>query len=176
MTYQVLNGQTIYDVALATYGDVSFVYQLIQDNPMLVNIDTTPPVNLIITWNPLLVTKIPSAVASSLAIAPITSEIFKSVQGMSIYDICMQVYGTLDYLYKLIQDSGFSNSQTYPLPGTSFIFNPTLAVSALFNSWLNKNNIIINTGSKGAFTVFSNVAETVIFTSEDGSEEFTPES
>lgn len=36
--YTILEGQSIFDVALQLYGDISFVYKLIQDNPTITDI------------------------------------------------------------------------------------------------------------------------------------------
>lgn len=174
MTYTVLNGQTIFDIALNTYGDPSYVYQLIQDNPSLVNIDTSPSPGISITWNPLLIKNLPAPIASTQANTPITVGSYISRAGQNIYDICLQVYGDLSYLYKLIQDNSLSNIQSNILPGTLFNFNPTLTKNTLFSSWLNKNNIILGTDSN-PFKVYSNETQTVIYTSEDGSVIYTPE-
>jgi hypothetical protein len=39
MSYIIVKqDQTIFDMALQIYGDISFVYKLIQDNPTLINI------------------------------------------------------------------------------------------------------------------------------------------
>lgn len=51
-------------------------------------------------------------------------------QGQSIYDICLQAYGTLNQLYKLIQDNNISNINAYIPPKTVITFDETLIQDA----------------------------------------------
>lgn len=37
-TYKILEGQSIFDVSIQLYGDISFVYKIIQDNPTITDI------------------------------------------------------------------------------------------------------------------------------------------
>lgn len=101
---------------------------------------------------------------------------YYSKEGQSVYDICLQVYGTLDKLTKLLQDSNFPNVNTYPVSGTLFIFTPNLTSDYQFAQWLNNNKITLNTGDPPfGDIVFSSEDESEIFVSEDETIEFTPE-
>lgn len=51
---------------------------------------------------------------------------YKSIQGQSIYDVCMQTYGTLDRLIKLLTDNNIVGTEA-PIPiGQLFTFDETL--------------------------------------------------
>lgn len=80
---------------------------------------------------------------------------FKSQTNQTVIDVCMQTYGDLNQMYKLIKDSGFLNISTYPPPLTPFIFNEKLVVDAVFAGYLKTNGIIINTGTGLAGGSFS---------------------
>lgn len=75
--------------------------------------------------------------------------IYKVQQGQSIYDICVQVYGSLDYLLKLMQDNGVNNIDIDfdSLVGKLFNYDPTISKrSPIFNNNDNKQ-IIYSTRS-----------------------------
>jgi len=86
---------------------------------------------------------------------------FKAVEGQSIYDICLQTYGSLDYMVKLLQDNGLANVNISPFSGQIFVWDETLAADrtisrntaviyatkALSNEL---SNTIINAGSPGS--------------------------
>lgn len=151
MEYIVNSGQTVFDVCMATYGDLGYLYQLIQDNPTLVNVDTTLSGEVTVTYTPAPPTQ-PDQVASS-APAPVTSAVYNASMGQTIYDICLQVYGKLDMLYELVQDSNFTNILTYPSTNTRFIFNPAKTTDTLFSQWLQKTATTLNTGDNASLQI-----------------------
>ena len=55
---------------------------------------------------------------------------YNSVNGQSILDVCLSVYGTLDYLYKLITDNNISGVDYVPTTGQLFIFDNSLTVNS----------------------------------------------
>lgn len=52
-----------------------------------------------------------------------------SQQGQTIYDVCLNTYGTLDLLVKLKTDNGFKSLQDDFKPGTVFKYDDTLVVN-----------------------------------------------
>lgn len=77
---------------------------------------------------------------------------YPAVYGQSLYDICLQVYGTLDLLYKLLQDSGVDSVNVVPFSGQVFIYDDTLVTDQAI---INRNvlgNILYATdiGSNGS--------------------------
>ncbi len=102
---------------------------------------------------------------------------FSSIANQSVYDIVLQTYGDLNFTYKLIQDSNFSNLLIYPVIETLFKFNPTQVIDNIFSNYLVNNGLIINTASNksSSYIVFSEEDEKTIFTNEDGTGYFIPE-
>lgn len=67
--------------------------------------------------------------------------VYKSIQGQSIYDVCLNTYGSLDYLTKLLSDNGIDSVDTYPTVNQEFIWDNTFVADALRNQVNNNGNI-----------------------------------
>lgn len=48
---------------------------------------------------------------------------YNSTEGQSVLDVCISIYGTSDYIYKLMQDSGIDNLDYIPKTGDVFIYD-----------------------------------------------------
>lgn len=55
---------------------------------------------------------------------------YNSVNGQSLLDVCLSVYGTLDYLYKLIVDNNISGVDYDPTTGQVFVYDDSLTVNS----------------------------------------------
>lgn len=55
---------------------------------------------------------------------------YNSVNGQSLLDVCLSVYGTLDYLYKLIVDNNISGVDYEPTTGQGFVYDDSLTVNS----------------------------------------------
>lgn len=53
---------------------------------------------------------------------------YKAITGQSIFDVCMQTYGTLDYLYKLLQDNGIDSVDVPVIGGQTFLWDDSLVL------------------------------------------------
>lgn len=53
---------------------------------------------------------------------------FNAISNSTIYDVCLNTYGTLDYLVKLMTDNNFGGVNNYPTNGQQFLFDETLVV------------------------------------------------
>lgn len=53
---------------------------------------------------------------------------FTAVFGQSIFDVCLNCYGSLDYLYKLIQDSAVDSVNDIPKSGQVYTYDDSLVV------------------------------------------------
>jgi len=51
---------------------------------------------------------------------------YYALNNQTIYDVCLMTYGTLDQLFKLIQDNDFGSVNNYPLQGQAFAWEDTL--------------------------------------------------
>jgi hypothetical protein len=58
---------------------------------------------------------------------------FEAVSGQSIYDVCLNCYGTLDLLYKLLQDNGIDSVNVKPFSRQLFTYDDTLVVDQGIN-------------------------------------------
>lgn len=63
---------------------------------------------------------------------------YNCVIGQSLFDICLNTYGSLDLFYKLLQDSGIDNAQVIPYGGQNFIYDDSLIV----NQNINQNYVL----------------------------------
>lgn len=66
---------------------------------------------------------------------------YVAISNQNIYDVCNMTYGTLDLLFKLIQDNDFGSVNNYPFQGQVFTWDDTL----VFNDASNKANSLTNT-------------------------------
>lgn len=55
---------------------------------------------------------------------------YNSANGQSLLDVCLSVYGTLDYLYKLIVDNNISGVDYDPTTGQVFVYDDSLTVNS----------------------------------------------
>jgi hypothetical protein len=51
---------------------------------------------------------------------------FIAISGSSIFDVCMNTYGTLNHLVKLMVDSEHDGITTAPVPGQVFLYDENL--------------------------------------------------
>ena len=63
---------------------------------------------------------------------------FVSVEMCTIYDVCLNTYGTLNYLVKLMVDNNFNGVNDYPIAGQIFVYDDTL----VYGLAQQKNNTI----------------------------------
>ena len=66
---------------------------------------------------------------------------YKANSGQSLIDVCLNTYGTTDYIYKLIQDSGIDNLDYVPVTGDVFKYDISLTV----NSDTSRTQVITDT-------------------------------
>ena len=63
---------------------------------------------------------------------------FKAVSNSTIYDVCLNTYGTLNLLAKLMDDNSFQGVNTYPTSGQIFLYDDEL-VNVQTNQNLERN-------------------------------------
>lgn len=67
---------------------------------------------------------------------------FIAISNSTIYDVCLNTYGALDYLIKLMVDNNISDININPINGQIFMYDDTL-VNKISNV-NNNSNLIIN--------------------------------
>lgn len=98
---KVINGQTIYDLALFCYNDATLVYDLIIENPIITDI-TMDLTGLTLVYTPKKVIKYEAKENQKKLNKLVT---IKNEQ--SIFDLSLQYYGNLDNIYTLIQNNSY---------------------------------------------------------------------
>ena len=90
---------------------------------------------------------------------------YSSISGQSIYDVCLQTYGSFDYLFKLMTDNGISGLNSAILGGTVFSWDDTLIQNKNLNDSFLKSNKIFATdyGTNGS-VLFVNIGSANIAT------------
>jgi len=58
---------------------------------------------------------------------------YKSRNGQSLQDVCLSTYGSLDYIYRLIQDSGIDNIDYVPKTNDIFYYDINIVVNSTVN-------------------------------------------
>jgi hypothetical protein len=98
---KVINGQTIFDLALYCYNDASLVYDLISENPTITDIsmDLT---GLTLVYTPKQVVQYEAKQNAKKLNKLVT---IKSEQ--SLFDLSLQYYGDVSFIYDLIQKNSF---------------------------------------------------------------------
>lgn len=54
---------------------------------------------------------------------------FAAVDQCTIWDVCLNTYGSVDFIVKLMLDNDFPNINTYPVAGQLFLYDDTLVVN-----------------------------------------------
>lgn len=94
---------------------------------------------------------------------------FNSISNGTIYDVCLNTYGNLDLLVKLMVDNGFEGVNVYPENGQEFIYDDSLVLKA--NKVISKyatrfNNIIDPTNLSNM--AYEQILETMYVAAADG--------
>ena len=82
---------------------------------------------------------------------------YSSVYGQSIFDVCLNTYGSFDYLRKLLDDNGIESIDQIPASGQSFIWDETISTNS--NKISSNSNTILATGVIKNSSILSVVQE-----------------
>jgi hypothetical protein len=67
---------------------------------------------------------------------------FIAISNSTIYDVCLNTYGTLNLLGKLMSDNDFPGVDAYPINGQVFLYDDNL-VNVQSNQNLNQNYTVV---------------------------------
>ena len=161
-SYITTEGQTVFDIALAIYGDAAGVSVLLAQNNL--NLNGTIATGTSISYDPTIVFK---KSIRPIQIPKTPTPPFIARISQSIWDMALQLYGDVSEVYKL-------------LPVVSSLNNDIPVGQSLQpdqnNSYLsNYGNFIYQTSQSGNQVVYlANDAKTVILTTDDGIKILTP--
>lgn len=142
MQLRVKESETIYDIAIKSYG-LNNVYKIISDNGLdnitslidlqKIEIDTT------------FIQAIPPQINTTETAESSDIQSYTSKEGQSLYDICLTVYGSIDSIYKLIQDSNIDSTNEGDLRNKVFTYSVKLQSDSLLVNHINKSAIVFST-------------------------------
>lgn len=87
---------------------------------------------------------------------------FYSISGQSLLDVCLNTYGSMDYLYKLLQDNGVLNANTAVLSGQKFTWDDSLVINQQINQSFSQSGIYYSTDVSALGSVFTNTTNSPI--------------
>ena len=90
---------------------------------------------------------------------------YTAKDGQSIYDVCLNTYGTLNLLFKLIKDNKISSTNEQRLAGKVFTFDTSLIID---NSIFNVVNNAIVYATQEKYGVFLQKEDRFYLLKEDG--------
>jgi len=101
---KVLNGQTIFDLALYCYNDATLVYNLINENSFITDI------LMDLTGLTLFYTPIESVKYEAKQNTKVLNKVVTIKKQQSLFDLSLQYYGDVESVYTLIQSNSYLDS------------------------------------------------------------------
>lgn len=101
---KILNGQTIFDLALYCYNDATLVYNLINENSFITDI------LMDLTGLTLFYTPIESVKYEAKQNTKVLNKVVTIKQNQSLFDLSLQYYGNVENVYSLIQSNTYLDS------------------------------------------------------------------
>lgn len=120
--YKVLSGETIYDIALKLYGDVSATIKLCTDNN--IGLDSILNGGDTLIWDTTYRVITPAQIDTTITNPP-KCGYYTGQYGQTIYDVCLITYGKFELLSKLCSDNGIDLS-TISANGITFKYELAL--------------------------------------------------
>jgi hypothetical protein len=142
-TTEITSVQNVYDLTAKLYGNPSYVFKLINDNPtVLSGLNDSVYVGEVITYDTTVsatTTQIPNIVAPIVQQKQITIR-----EQQNIFDLSVQLYGDASYIFKILQDNPiFDNINNAGLVGQHAKYDEqNLSITTYFKN----NEIFITTG------------------------------
>jgi len=145
--YKVQSGESIYDLGIKLYGDVSFAGRIVTDNNLSYDVYPLAGTNLI--YYPEL-KKITPPIINTNAVASGDFIYIDGLSGQSIYDICQMGYGSLENLSLMAIDSGIDSLADIDANGKRFTFRKNKINNTKIFIYLQKNKpATININEQG---------------------------
>ena len=124
LEYKILSNQTLEDVCMITYKSLELLVKLINDNPILsLDVDMSTVCGQTIYYDSDYVYSRPVEITTTTI--PETEYIknYTGIEGQSIYDVCIQLYGSLEKLVTLCNDSNIPLTKGDNTKNKEFIYN-----------------------------------------------------
>lgn len=151
---EIKHGQSISDIALEYYGDISFIFQLLEDNPQIQSpeSDLTAGTSLWIDQS-LASSKTNNQFDQVALVARSVKQKFKDTivyEGQSVLDLALQEYGDIESALDLLQTTKAENIGDFvpPQPGSRFSIRKSSIYNAEVADYYQNRNIKVNTGRR----------------------------
>lgn len=136
--YTIKTGESIYDVSVKIYGDISYSIDLIKLNPDLVNLNNADISGLTIAYEIIEKTDFKPV----KVVTESTQKLVTIGENQSVFDLSLQMYGSLDEVFKVISLSGVENLNDNEIKGVTFNYD---YVNGIVQNYFNDKNIKIAT-------------------------------
>jgi hypothetical protein len=124
LEYKILSNQTLSDVCMATYNSMELLFKLVTDNPILnLDVDMDTVLGEIIYYDSEYVYSRPVEVTTTTIPKTDYIKSYTGIEGQSIYDVCIQVYGSLEKLVTLCFDNNQKLTNGDNVKNISFTYN-----------------------------------------------------
>ena len=150
----VLEGQSLTDLVIAHYGDVSYLFQMLEDNPQLLSTDAeAQPGDMLLVDRQLSDQKEETEyqyVSLVGAREEPTLRQVKVFEGQSVLDMALQEYGDIEAALDLLTETNTDDIGTWllPQPGSTISIRKNRVTDADVTAYYQNRNIKINTGTR----------------------------
>jgi hypothetical protein len=136
--YKIKDGDSLFDIAIASYGDLNNIKDLLTVNN--VSLDTVLPVTENVQYNEIFIVK--NSGELNLIPAPV-NDILNVItySNQNIFDIVSQSYTTLDCLYKFAKDNNIEGTNDTDIVMKQYIYDRALIADNKMKEHVEKYNI-----------------------------------
>lgn len=99
---------------------------------------------------------------------------YKAIAGQSLFDVCLQTYGTLDLIYKMMQDNGVNGLNEPVLSGQAFVWDESLVLDQQLSASFAASGKIYATDVSNYGSVFYVVNDTGAIVPNNPSDPYLP--
>lgn len=124
LEYRILANQTLEDVCMETYNSLSLLYKLVIDNPILsLDVDMATVAGKIIYYDSELVVARPIEITTLNVPETQYIKSYTGIEGQSIYDVTIQLYGSLEKIVNLCNENNLSFNDGNNVKNVEFTYN-----------------------------------------------------
>lgn len=124
LEYRILSNQTLLDVCMATYNSMELLIKLVSDNPILsLDVDMATVSGQIVYYDSDYVVSRPVDITTITVPETQYIKTYTGIEGQNVYDVCIQLYGSLEKLVTLCNDSNIPLTKGDNTKNKEFIYN-----------------------------------------------------
>lgn len=136
--YTIKYGETLFDVTINIYGKIDYIFNLIELNPILGNITNTGISGLEINYEPIVVTDFKPVSTTSIN----NNKSVTIKENQSLFDVCLQIFGNIEDVFLIIQNSDVENINDTSIKGIKFNYEYN---KTKFAKFFLENSYVIST-------------------------------